>query len=259
MKGTKMKKKRLKILITLLLILMLGMLSVPFSKYFSIATHSQLMKTETIRTDLPKYVADPEPIQAPRLKDVLKASVNQNKSALGQIVAPSVAVSQPIFVGLTQENMAQGTVSLFPDRNPESHSLTIIGHHVQYDSSLLFGGIQELESDADVYVRYFDNYYAYKVESNRIIRETDLSELQDKGPNYLYLITCNSATETPYRVLVTAKKVTESPVKKVQAAFHEKQNTIQKKQTKTYWLKFLLPLLIVLMLALAFLIYIWRL
>ena len=253
MKGTKMKKKRLKILITL------GLLSIPFSKYFSIATHSQLMKTETIRTDIPKDVAAPEPIQPPRLKDVLNASVNQDKSAVGQIVAPSVAVSQPIFVGLTQKNMAQGTVSLFPNRNPEAQSLTIIGHHVQYDSSLLFGGIQELENGADVYVRYFDNYYAYKVESNRIIRETDLSELQDKGPNYLYLVTCNSATETPYRVLVTAKKVTDSPVKKVQSAFHEKQTAIQKTQTKTYWLKFLLPLLVVLILALVFLIYIWRL
>lgn len=93
-----MKKKRLKILITLLLILMLGLLSIPFSKYFSIATHSQLMKTETIRTDIPKDVAAPEPIQPPRLKDVLNASVNQDKSAVGQIVAPSVAVSQPIFV-----------------------------------------------------------------------------------------------------------------------------------------------------------------
>ena len=92
-----MKKKRLKILITLLLILMLGMLSVPFSKYFSIATHSQLMKTETIRTDLPKYVADPEPIQAPRLKDVLKASANQNKSALGQLLYQVLPLVNPFL------------------------------------------------------------------------------------------------------------------------------------------------------------------
>lgn len=238
---------------------MLSMLFIPFSKYFSIATHSQLRQTETIRTELPKEVAEPEAIQPPRLKDVLNASVNQNKNAIGQIVAPSVAVSQPIFVGLTQENMAQGTVSLFPNRKPDAQSLTIIGHHVQYDSSLLFGGVQELEIGADVYVRYFDNYYAYKVESNRVIRETDLSELQDKGPNYLYLVTCNSATETPYRVLVTAKKITETPIKNVQAAFHEKQIAIQKTQTKTYWWKFILPLLVVLIFALAFLIYIWRL
>lgn len=253
-----MKERRIKILITLLIFLMLGILFIPFSKYFGVASYSQIMKKSTIRNTLPDNIAAPEAIEAPHLKDVIKAYGNQNVDAIGHVVLPSVSISQPIFVGLTNENMVQGIVTLFPKRVPDQHSLTLIGHHIQYDSHLLFGGIQSLEAGADVYVRYFDDYYTYKVESNRVIKETELSELQDKGPNYIFLITCNSASSTPYRVLVTARKTAHSP-KKIQASFADKQKTIQNTHKKTYWTKFLLPLFIVLILTVAFLIYIWKL
>ncbi|QPS72046.1 class A sortase [Lactococcus garvieae] len=253
-----MKKPHLKILITILILLMLGTLSVPFSKYFGIATHSQLTKTEVVKNNLPRVIPDSETIKAPDLQDVINAYGKQNNAAIGQIVAPSVSVSQPIFVGLTKDNMAQGTVSLFPKRDPSQQTLTVIGHHVQYDSSLLFGGVQELKKDAEIYIRYFDKYYVYKVESNRIIKETDLEALQDKGANYLYLITCNTATQTPYRVLVTAKKVTV-PSQHLQASFTHEQKVIKEAHTKSYWIKFLLPLFITLVMTVLFLIYIWKL
>ncbi|MEY8537951.1 class A sortase [Lactococcus muris] len=255
--GLKMKKKRLKILITLLTLSMLGVLSIPFSKYFGLASHSQLIKKPDITNTLPERIAEPELIEAPNLRDVVKSYSNKDKTAVGQVIIPSASVNQPIFIGLTKENMARGVVSLFPKRQPDQQSLTLIGHHVQYDSSLLFGGVQSLKKHADVYVRYFDEYYSYKVESNRIIKETDLAALEDKGPNYLLLITCNSATTTPYRVLVTAKKVA-TPSKKAHASFTHQKEIIQKAHSKTYWIKFLLPLFFAIFLSGIFLIYIWK-
>lgn len=47
-----------------------------------------------------------------------------------------------------------------------------------------FWWCSRVKKDAEIYIRYFDKYYAYKVESNRIIKETDLEALQDKGANY---------------------------------------------------------------------------
>lgn len=256
--GLTMKKKHLKILITLLTLLMLGVLSIPFSKYFGLASHSQLIKKPDIKNSLPERIPNPEPIKAPNLREVIKSYNTPETTAVGQVIVPSVSVNQPIFIGLTKENMTRGAVSLFPKRQPDQQSLTLIGHHVQYDSSLLFGGVQSLKKHADVYVRYLDEYYNYKVESNRIIKETDLAALEDKGPNYLLLVTCNSATTTPYRVLVTAKKVT-TPSKKAHASFTQQKEIIQKAHTKTYWIKFLLPLFLVIFLSGIFLIYIWKL
>lgn len=255
-----MKQNVLKITITLLLLLMLGALSIPFSKYFLIATYKQQAKNITVQSTLPKSIPKAESIEPPKFQDIIKQANNQNTDSIGQVVIPSASISQPIFVGLTAENMVQGVVDLFPNRDPNQQTLTLIGHHVSYESTLLFGGVEKLKNNADVYVRYLDHYYSYKVESNQIIKDTDLNQLQDKGPNYIFLITCETSSPSPYRVLVTAKKVSSAQSsQQIQANFVKEEKTVKNKLNKIYWLKFLIPLLIAIILTILFLIYLWRL
>lgn len=149
------------------------------------------------------------------------------------------------LIGLTNENLVHGTVDLFPNRQPDKNTLTIIGHHVFYYGGyqLLFGGIQNLKKEEPVYVRYFNQYYEYKVSSNVIIKETDVDKLVDIGPDYLYLMTCNQTLKTPYRVLITAKKVSVNEMK-LKETFQESSQVLTNKSQKNYLIWFIMPIII---------------
>ncbi len=259
----------IKIVITLLTFLALIVIAIPFSKYFLIASHTHTAEVK-IHTEMPKKIPTAQPIKAPSLQSAIAGAQNSknsdgtmNQYAIGQVVIPKVSINQPIFVGLTDENMTYGVVSLFPNRAPDKSSLTLIGHHggnwLQWGYWLLFGGIQQLNKGDSVYVRYMNDYYEYKVEKNTIIKATDTDLLANKGPNYIFLVTCNQSTETPYRVLVTAKKVKNVNTQKIKSSFENSTHELTQKNTKRYTTEFILPLIITLIIACAFLIFIWRL
>lgn len=264
------EKKRnqplIKIVITLLTLIVLILIGIPFSKYFLIATHTQETKT-IIHNKMPGIIPKTEKIEAPNLATLMgqaPQAVNQkisgeNAYAIGQVVIPTVSINQPIFIGLTNENLVHGTVDLFPNRQPDKNTLTIIGHHVFYYGGyqLLFGGIQNLKKEEPVYVRYFNQYYEYKVSSNVIIKETDVDKLVDIGPDYLYLMTCNQTLKTPYRVLITAKKVSVNEMK-LKETFQESSKVLTNKSQKNYLIWFIMPIIILIFIISIFLFYVWK-
>lgn len=259
-KSNKAKSKlKLKIVISSLLFLSLLLFALPFSKYFIIATHTQFSKT-TIQTQLPSNTPPTEEIQSLNIRDVLNSVGKTSDSAIGQVVIPKVTILQPIFVGLTTQNMINGVVSLFPERHPDSGSLTLIGHHAS-SNSLLFARIDELEKGDPIYLQYFNYYYQYDVEKTALIKETEVNQLADKGADTLFLVTCNQEENTPYRILVEAKKADEDKVDGQQAdagTFSQHSAIIKKTERHLYLVKFILPLLLIIVLASLFLIFVWR-
>lgn len=244
----------LKLTISFLLMLSLILFAIPFSKYFMIATHAQLTQT-TVQTHLPKVIDTPEKIERLNVKDILTSTTVKSESAIGQIVIPSVKIAQPIFVGLTTQHMINGVVDLFPKREPEKGTLTLIGHHLGA-YNLLFARIDELKQGDVVYVQYLDQYYQYEVEKNSLIDEQAVDRLADMGADHLFLVTCDQVDQTSNRVLVQARKVVEKPTDASQ--FIQSATTIKKVEGKQYINKFLLPFTSLILLAIFFLIFIWR-
>lgn len=258
--GESMKKKHLQILISLCLTLVLCFIAIPFSKYFILANHQDKMKINEVQ-HLPSKIEPSEEIQAPTVSQVLDSGQSDPQS-LGQVVIPKVGIVQPIFVGLTNRHMIQGVVSLFPERQPNQKSLTLIGHHVLYynwGNSLLFGGIQDLKTDDPIYLSYLGDNYTYKVESNVTIRATDVNRLADKGPDYLMLVTCNSSQATPERILVTAKKVQKQKENIGTADFQKILTETKSSQHQKYIQIFILPIALALLIYFALLYLVWRL
>ncbi|MDR2832589.1 MAG: class A sortase [Streptococcaceae bacterium] len=251
----KNKNKKIKVAITLLYCLALIFAAIPFAKYFAIATHAQLTTVQETKT-LPTIIPDAQPLQAPQVQDVLAAAGNQDRQAVGQVVIPKVDISQPIFVGLTLVNMGNGTVSLFPNRTPDKNSLTIIGHHLGF-TTLLFGRIKELVQGDMVYVRYLGQYYQYEVQTSEVINENQVDKLVDKGPDWLFLLTCEVSFESPERVFVRAKRVDTKPQEVGQAmeVFTQKASNTK---IKNYLFLFILPIILVIIFSILFLRYVWK-
>ncbi|MCL2676369.1 MAG: class A sortase [Streptococcaceae bacterium] len=254
----------LKVGISVILLITVIVAAAPFFKYFMIAT-SQQFTSVAIHDKMPDKIQAPQDVQPPTVKDIISgvgparnSDGTENLYAVGEIVIPKVSIGQPVYAGLTPVNMVRGTVDLFPGRDPDKQTPVIIGHHVLYynwGNWLLFGGVQQLKANDDVYLRYMNRYYAYKVESNVTIKDTEVNRLADKGPDYLILVTCNQATTTPYRVLVTAKKVGSIDSK----TYDQQINKLNDKSLSRYLLTFVLPILILLILLFFFVRLVWRL
>lgn len=167
----KIKKKylSLKITISLLVLLAFFLAVAPFFKYFVLETVLQTTKIE-IQNKIPSNIKPSETITPPTLKDVLKGPVNEG--AIGQVIVPKYNISRSIFTGLTNINMTYGVVSLFPERNPNQNSLTLIGHH-GYVNHSLFGDIEKVQKADEIFIRYLNEYYEYKVITNKIISAND--------------------------------------------------------------------------------------
>lgn len=256
MRGRKNKNNLLiKTTITFLALVVLILVGIPFSKYFLIASNTQTSKMN-VHTKMPDKISASELIQAPNLSILMKQ--DSQGYSIGQIVIPEASISQPIYLGLTNENLAHGTVNLFPNRRPSKNTLTIIGHHVfNYGGHhLLFGAIQNLNKNDSVYIRYMNQYYEYKVNSNNIINETDVDRLVDIGPDYIYLMTCNQSVKTPYRVLVTAKKVEKSE-SSIKTSFNDYCQEIIRTNHQYYLLWYILPAILLLLLVTVFLFFVW--
>ncbi|PQC31473.1 class A sortase [Enterococcus mundtii] len=253
-RGRSNSQRSLKILISLLVLLAVSLMAVPFSKYFLIATHSQLMHT-TIRTQVPENVPPPEEVKALNIQDVIGATQQTSDDAIGQIIIPKVEISQPIFLGLTTDHLIDGVVSLFPQREPELGSLTLIGHHVGA-YNLLFARIEELKKGDSIYIHYLNDYYHYKVEKTSLIKETEVDKLADRGAEILFLVTCSQEEQTPYRLFVEARKVHEekAPIE----PFEQEAKIVKKVKGQQYLVEFILPLMLIVIGAIFFLIFIWR-
>lgn len=253
-RGRSNSQRKLKVLISILVLLAVSLMAVPFSKYFLIATHSQLACT-TIRYQVPKNIPPPEDVKPLNIQDVIGVTQKTSDDAIGQVVIPKVEISQPIFLGLTTDHLIDGVVSLFPQREPDLGSLTLIGHRAGL-YQLLFARIEELKKGDSIYIQYLNDYYQYEVEKTSVIKETEVDQLADKGAEFLFLVTCRQEEKTPYRIFVEAKKVHEE--KALIESFKQEAEIVKQAKDKQYLVEFILPLLLIILVAILFLIFVWR-
>lgn len=128
----------------------------------------------------------------------------QYKSNNWRIKIPKLNLDAPIIDGTTSDVLRRG-VGHFKASSMWDGNVCLAAHNRGYRCSF-FQEIKKLEKD-DVII--YETQYGtkqYKVQTNKIIKETDWSELQDTNENTITLITCIENMRE-YRRCVSAKEV----------------------------------------------------
>lgn len=127
----------------------------------------------------------------------------QYKSNNWRIKIPKLNLDAPIIDGTTSDVLRRG-VGHFTTSSMWDGNVCLAAHNRGYRCSF-FQEIKKLEID-DVII--YETQYGtkqYKVQTNKIIKETDWSELQDTNENTITLITCIENMRE-YRRCVKAKE-----------------------------------------------------
>ncbi|MDU5335448.1 class A sortase [Enterococcus sp.] len=171
-----------------------------------------------------------ERIEAPAISDIMKSS--DAYTSIGAIQLPSIGMSLPIFAGLSQEAMLYGAGSMYPERDPNTNNLVLLGHHTGV-SDLLFGKLAEVKRGDQIYLRYLSRYYAYEIQTKKMVNETQINVLEKSTVPLLTLVTCDRDTATKMRLVVTAK-----PVKQMSTVVKTKMtHQVKEKQEQQILLK----------------------
>ena len=210
---TKVKKKKSRnwlLTVVALIIFYTAVLLIgsPFIKS-SIINYRSYSYSYMVNSDLPKVIPQIESISPPTFEDAIKSKEPVSEGVIGEVIMDRIGVNLPIFVGVTNQNLLFGTATLYPERDPLIDNIVILGHHLGYQGQLFSPLLQAVKGD-EVEMRYLGEVYKYQVTTTAIIKENNLSVLEnttdDKG--VITLVTCDVPTETDQRFIVKAKLMT---------------------------------------------------
>lgn len=221
-KGKRKHNYFLGLVIVLLLTAAAGLFS--YSYACNLMLYRVNTRSVTYLKHMPTNIPKTQEIVPPSMQDLLNDSSDRN--AIGRVVIPSLNMQDSIYVGLTTENLANGAVSMFPDRTPDNHNVVLLGHNMGY-TSIHFGFLQNAEVGQDIYLRYLNEAYHYQISNKETILDTDIKRVDDTNYPQLTLITCSVPHETPYRIMIQAKLVN-----KMSVADFNKKEPVQKTITK---------------------------
>lgn len=205
----KNEKQNSRIKVVLLILLYTGILLI----CFPILKNSLFVeKTATIQTKEVKQLSEIQQIpfdriEAPTITEIMKSS--DTYTSIGALQIPSIGINLPVFAGLSQEAMLYGAGSMYPERDPKTNNLVLLGHHTGV-SDLLFGKLADTKQGDIIYLRYLSQYYAYEIQTKKMVNETQISVLEKTNKPLLTLITCDRGTATEKRLVVTAKPVKDN-------------------------------------------------
>ena len=141
-----------------------------------------------------------------------KLDFNQsvNDWGIGKLVVPSQKINLPILAGLNNENLMNGA-STYSNQDQIGHgNYVLLAHNVIGQSGkpldVLFWRLVNLKKGDLVYASDFKNVYIYKVTTNEVIPDTQVSVLeQPTDPLTTPIITmirCEGGIGTPWRRVV---------------------------------------------------------
>lgn len=128
----------------------------------------------------------------------------QYKSNNWRIKIPKLNLDAPIIDGTTSDVLKRG-VGHFKNSSIWDGNVCLAAHNRGYRCSF-FQEIKTLEKDDVIIYETQFGTKQYKVQANKIIKETDWSELQNTKENTLTLITCIEDMRE-YRRCISAKEV----------------------------------------------------
>ncbi|WP_163652281.1 class A sortase [Listeria sp. PSOL-1] len=207
-----MLRKRKTIAIIILLIGLLLVFS-PFIKNWIVeylSTHhkiGQFSAEELERNNQKKATFDYSSVEPPSVTNVLKGAKDYNKDAvIGNIAIPSVDINLLTFKGTNNANLLAGATTMLEDQTLGKGNYPLAGHHMR-KQSMLFGPLMNIKKGAKVYITDLKKIYQYEIEQTKIIKDTNVSVLDQTTEPTITLITCDKPTETNKRFIATGKLI----------------------------------------------------
>lgn len=210
----------------LLYCLAIFLLFLPFMKQVLIIYQTEHVAVKTVDTNERTENVPLEAVQPPDLAAVLAFENKQTYQATGQIILPKVDIDLPVFTGVTDQQMLIGAGTLFPERTPEKQNVVVIGHHLGRNN-LLFGQLLDVKVGESVYLSYQGEFYQYIINQTKIIQQTELNVLDDRGKAEITLITCDKPTRTDQRFVAKGQLVRQ-PSQKSKERVLQQREAIQK-------------------------------
>lgn len=174
-----------------------------------------VIEEETISAEKVEY----EQIETPTFANLL-AMEAFDLEAIGFLEIESVAISVPVFAGITNEYLTFGAASMFPTREIEKENIVLLGHHLGYQE-LLLGRLLDVKVGDDIYLRYLGENVHYQVIETKVISDREVEVTETYGESQLTLLTCEKPYLTNQRFMVKAEPV-KSENNEPQAYQHKK-------------------------------------
>lgn len=213
-KIKQVKKTKLIVPIIILIIGVLLILS-PWIKNMIVANTSKVDSSLTAeqfeKNNKNSSKNDYDAVKRLSTTSVFNNSMKVDKNAIiGEIKINSVDLYLPIHKGTNDANLLGGATTMLEEQKMGEGNYSLAGHHMR-DSSLLFGPLLEIKKGADIVITNKKKDFHYKVVETKIVDETDIDILDDKGDKRITLFTCDTADATSKRFVVigTLDKVTK--------------------------------------------------
>ncbi|OTN75947.1 hypothetical protein A5886_001023 [Enterococcus sp. 8G7_MSG3316] len=152
-------------------------------------------------------VAPEEPIRSVDVPAILENTTSE-VDAYGFIEIPSISFQEPLLIGITNQNLLQGGVVMFPERQLSKDNVVLLGHNLG-NQRVLFGQFVDLAVGSKVTVSYFDEKVTYQIIEKNFIEETNMVVTENNYGPRLTIITCPNARRSPHRWQIIALPVKE--------------------------------------------------
>jgi sortase A len=132
--------------------------------------------------------------------------------AIARIEIPAIGVSEYVVEGTDLETLRKG-----PGHYPETPlpgergTAAIAGHRTTYGAP--FRKIDQLKAGRRIVVDMPDGRFVYRVETTKIVDDSDLSVLEPVGYKRLMLSACHPLYSAAQRVIVFARHVRRLPAR----------------------------------------------
>jgi LPXTG-site transpeptidase (sortase) family protein len=167
------------------------------------------------------YIFPPKPFTAEKLEQAEQQQANNTLAipSLGLLVPVLPSETDPMNASdwaTLRKDLTQGVSLAERLAKPGERGLTIItGHSSDYTPhqyAAVFAGLNFLNNDDDVVLKYGDKLYHYKIAEKQIIDPTQLAFFEDKiealgDKNQLALVTCWPIFTSAKRLVVLANPV----------------------------------------------------
>jgi sortase A len=137
--------------------------------------------------------------------------------AIGQIEIPRIGNTYNIVQGTDTQSLEEG-----PGHYPETalpgmgQTVAIAGHRTTYLAPFRF--LNELKGGDRIYVRMPYGRFTYVVQSQRIVKPTEVSVINDVGYDRLVLSACNPLYSAAQRIIIFARLTAVQPLGPARAA-----------------------------------------
>ena len=165
--------------------------------------------TEKLKEDSIKYNESLKKTQSTKLvgeESYTYAALDLSKYGIydnvyGYVSAPSIGMKLPIYLGVTDSNMAYGAAHFCYTSLPTGGESTncVLAGHTGYVGRWLFDDIKNLSFGDDVEVKSYIGTLKYKVKKIKYVLPNESNDIYiEKGKDKLTLVTCTYSSDGTY-------------------------------------------------------------